>query len=136
MVAGAMAGVLIAMALFVARRDGAHGVRAGFKSSWLTLRGVVGPMVLGLTMAGMAEVALPAELVGQLMGDDARISGLTIGVLLGVLVPAGRYVVMPLAATLLGTGAGVGPIRRNFELRPNRPGPRHRLGARRRQCRH
>ncbi len=110
MVALILAGVLIALALFVARRDGVAGVRAGFASSWVALRGVVGPMVLGLTMAGMAEVALPAALVSRLMGDESQFSGVAIGVLLGALVPAGPYVVMPLAASLLSTGAGVGPI--------------------------
>ena len=109
MVVSILAGVLMVTALFVARRDGAAGVRAGFQTSWLALRGIVLPMALGLTMAGMAQVALPAELV-RLMGDESGISGVAMGALLGVLIPAGPYVVMPLAASLLGTGAGVGPI--------------------------
>ena len=100
----------MAMALFIARRDGADGLLKGLNGSWLALRGVILPMTLGLTVAGMAQVALPTALVRQLMGDESGISGVAIGVLIGMLTPVGPYVVMPLAASLLSTGAGVGPI--------------------------
>jgi len=110
MVAAIMAVTLMALALFIARRDGADGVLKGLNGSWLALRGVILPMALGLTMAGMAQVALPTALVRQLLGDESGISGVAIGVLIGMLTPAGPYVVMPLAASLLSTGAGVGPI--------------------------
>jgi uncharacterized membrane protein YraQ (UPF0718 family) len=67
-------------------------------------------MLLGMLLAGMAEVILPTELIGRWMGSDSGIVGVLIGTVLGAIMPAGPYVVMPLLGSAMTTGAGAGAI--------------------------
>jgi uncharacterized membrane protein YraQ (UPF0718 family) len=110
MATAVIAGLLVLATLLVIRRDGAAGVRESVAASGRTLRTIFIPMALGLTMAGMAQVVLPAEVVSRWMGNDAGVLGVLVGVIVGALIPAGPYVVLPLAGSLLLAGAGVGPL--------------------------
>ena len=54
-------------------------------------------------MVGRANAQAP-------VGDSAGLRGIAIGVLAGAMTPAGPYVAMPIAAVLLRSGAGFGPV--------------------------
>ena len=67
-------------------------------------------LLLGMLLAGMTQVILPADLVGRWMGSESGIVGVLIGAAVGSLVPAGPFVVFPLLGSILATGAGAGAV--------------------------
>ena len=62
-------------------------------------------------VAGMVQVLLPQELISKWIGAEAGIRGIFVGTVAGALAPGGPYVSLPIAATLLHAGAGVGAYR-------------------------
>lgn len=67
-------------------------------------------LVLAFLLAGMAEALLPAGFVERWLSDAAGLRGHLVAWLAGVLTPAGGLLGMPLAASLLKAGAGVGVL--------------------------
>ena len=105
-----MFGMLALTSLLVFRRDGIAGVRHGAAVSIAMTRSVLAQVVMGMLLAGMAQVVLPTEVVSGWMGSESGIRGVLIGVAVGSVVPAGPFVVLPLMGGLLAMGAGPGPI--------------------------
>ena len=107
--------IALAMALAVAsavvyRRHGVSGVSDGLALGAGMLRQVLPLMLLGMVLAGFTRVALPEDLISRWLGEDAGVTSVLLGAAAGALLPAGPYVMMPLLGSLLGAGAGVGPI--------------------------
>lgn len=105
-----MLGMLALASLAVFSRDGMVGVRQGAGISIGMARSVLPMVILGMVVAGIAQVVLPTELVSSWMGSESGIKGVAIGVAVGSVVPAGPYVVLPLLGGLLASGAGAGAI--------------------------
>lgn len=105
-----LAALVVASLALIYHRHGIDGVKQGIGQSWTMIRRIAPMMLIGLVIAGMAQVALPDELISRWLGDEAGFQGLLIGVAVGAIVPAGPYVVLPLLGSLLASGAGVGPI--------------------------
>ncbi len=105
-----MLAMLALASLAVYRREGIAGVRRGAVISITMTRSVLPMVVLGMVLAGIAQVVLPTEQVSSWMGSDSGIVGILIGTAVGAVVPAGPYVVLPLLGGLLASGAGVGPV--------------------------
>ena len=51
----------------------------------------------------------PQDLIQQWLGPESGWSGLLLAELIGLLLPGGPYVVLPLIAVLFQAGAGLGP---------------------------
>ena len=92
------------------RLEGWDGVREGFDGSVSLLGSALPFLLLGIALAGMIQVLVPPGAVGKWMGDDMGARGLLIGMLLGTLTPGGPFIMFPIAAALLNSGAGVGPM--------------------------
>jgi uncharacterized membrane protein YraQ (UPF0718 family) len=60
--------------------------------------------------AGFAEVLVPTEWVRETLGADSGLRGLVIATGAGVITPAGPFVSMPIAAVMVRSGAGAGPV--------------------------
>lgn len=67
-------------------------------------------LILGLTLAGMVQVLVPRELIAKWLGHASGLRGILIGSYIGVLMPGGPYVMLPLIASIYRAGAGVGPV--------------------------
>lgn len=96
--------------VLVAVRGGVSAVRDGLAVSVRLLRQVALLIVLGMALAALTRQVLPAELITRWMGDESGIVGILIATALGALVPGGPYVVLPLAGSVLASGAGVGAV--------------------------
>lgn len=67
-------------------------------------------LILGLTLAGLVQVLVPRELIAKWLGHTSGLRGILIGSYIGVLMPGGPYVMLPLIASIYRAGAGVGPV--------------------------
>ena len=105
-----LAGMVVVVTALVLVRRGPAGVRDGLSMSVGMLRQVALMLLLGMLLAGMTQVILPADLVGRWMGSESGIVGVLIGAAVGSLVPAGPFVVFPLLGSILATGAGAGAV--------------------------
>jgi uncharacterized membrane protein YraQ (UPF0718 family) len=89
---------------------GLDGLLEGTRASNALLWRALPYMVLGITLAGMLQVLVPPRTIARWMGDEAGITGLAIGVLAGMITPGGPYVMYPVAAALMNSGAGIGAL--------------------------
>tara|TARA_Y100001936_G_C15660304_1_gene450894 strand:+ start:87 stop:581 length:495 start_codon:yes stop_codon:yes gene_type:complete len=105
-----LAALVVIASIFAFRKQGITGIREGFVTSALLLRSVGKMLILGMTLSAMTQVILPEEIIIRWMGDESGINGILIGTVVGVLIPGGPYVVIPLAGSVFLSGAGVGPV--------------------------
>lgn len=74
------------------------------------LGGVWVELLLGFIIAGMLEVLVsPAEITAWL-GTESSFRGIVAGWMAGLLLPGGPYLLFPIAANLLRTGAAPGVL--------------------------
>ena len=80
-------------------------VQAGrlFDSVWLRL-------LLGFTLGGLIRVLIPNAIVARWLGHTSGLKGIIIGSYLGILIPGGPFVFLPVTASIYKAGAGPGPI--------------------------
>jgi len=83
---------------------------SGLKQGGYTVRLVWLRLLLGITLGGLVQVLIPAELIVEWMGPASGPSGILIGSCLGVIMAGGPYVQVPIIASIYKSGAGVGPI--------------------------
>jgi uncharacterized membrane protein YraQ (UPF0718 family) len=105
-----LAGLFIGVTLLVLRQHGIEGVRRGLAVSYRMLRMFGHLMLLGMLLAAMMRVVMPADVISGWMGAESGMTGILIGMAVGMVVPGGPYMTLPLAASLMASGAGVGPI--------------------------
>ena len=102
--------VLFAVAALAWLRGGQELVSQGFASGWDQLLRF-GPMiVVSFLAAGFADQLIPPAWVRQQLGADSGLRGIALATGVGILTPAGPFVSMPIAAAMMRTGAGVGPV--------------------------
>lgn len=89
-------------------------VGEGLKISFRTLAdpsiGLI-PLILSATLiAGLAQAAIPKEVISSFLGEEAGLKGIGLGTLLGIVMPGSPYAIFPLVGGLYKAGAGVGTI--------------------------
>lgn len=102
----ALVAVAAALAYFKEPALAGRGLSAGGRllgSVWVNL-------LLGFVLAGFIEVLLPKDTLLRWMGMESGWRGITTGWIAGLLVPGGPYVSFPIAAGLMRSGAGPGPL--------------------------
>lgn len=94
-----------ALAALAWLRGGEALVRAGFSEgvSQLVRFGLL--IAVSFLAAGFAQVLIPAEWIRSSLGRDAGLRGIVLASAAGVATPAGPFVSLPIAATLLRGGA-------------------------------
>ena len=83
-----------------------EGLRQGgimLKKTWLLL-------LIAFGVAGFIQVLVPKELVSTYLGTSAGYKGILLAWLIGSIMPGAPYVILPLSASLLALGAGIGPL--------------------------
>ena len=101
---------VLAIGLFLfawSRRDGSH-IR-GIKFSWQTLLRTTPMMIAAFLIGGYVSVLIPQNLIQELIGPDSGWRGLILAEVVGLMLPGGPYIVFPLIAFLVESGAGIGP---------------------------
>jgi uncharacterized membrane protein YraQ (UPF0718 family) len=102
--------ILAGLAMLAYTRGGSAMVSEGLGSGWdLLLR--FGPViVVSFLAAGFADLLIPREWVREQLGADSGMRGIALATGAGILTPAGPFVSMPIAAVMIRTGAGTGPV--------------------------
>lgn len=97
--------VAIALAALAWWRGGAPLLRAGLGEGidQLVRYGLL--IAVSFLAAGFAQVLIPREWIQGALGHDSGLRGIVLASAAGVATPAGPFVSLPIAATLLGAGA-------------------------------
>ena len=85
-------------------------VLRGFQSTGRLLGGVWMELALGFVLAGLLDVLIPPPVLSRWMGADHLGQGILVGWAAGLVMPGGPYLVFPVAANLLRSGAAPGPL--------------------------
>lgn len=102
--------VLFGLAFLAHARGGEQLVADGFRGGIDLLVRFAPVIVISFLAAGFAERLIPQEWVRERLGAGSGLAGILLGTGAGVLTPAGPFVSMPVAAVLIRSGAGAGPV--------------------------
>jgi uncharacterized membrane protein YraQ (UPF0718 family) len=102
--------VLAAVAALAWWRGGPELMSQGFASGWDSLVRFAPMIIVSFLAAGFADQLIPPAWVRQQLGADSGLRGIALATGVGILTPAGPFVSMPIAAAMIRTGAGAGPV--------------------------
>jgi uncharacterized membrane protein YraQ (UPF0718 family) len=105
--------VLALLALLAAlayARGGAPLVQQGLEGGGRMLARFALVILVSFLAAGIAEVLLPQSWMRSSLGESSGLRGILLATGLGALTPAGPFVAIPIAAVMVRSGAGVGPV--------------------------
>ncbi len=105
-----MAGLAVVLGALAWNRGGSALFVDGLRASGRSGARLLPLLAVVFLLAGFAEVLLPRELVARWLSERSGIRGLVIAMILGALTPGGGPVGLPLAATLMRQGAGIGVL--------------------------
>jgi uncharacterized membrane protein YraQ (UPF0718 family) len=105
-----LAGVLAGLAFLAWRQGGSELVWRGLGSggNQLVRYGLV--IALSFLAAGFAEVLIPTHWIRETFGEGSGLRGIVVASAVGIVTPAGPFVSMPIAAAMIRSGAGAGPV--------------------------
>lgn len=90
------------------RGEGQH--IAGLKAGFSILVQIMPLLILAFIVAGMVQVLIPREVIGQWVGAESGMRGILLGTIAGGLTPGGPYVSLPMVAGFFSAGAGIGTM--------------------------
>lgn len=67
-------------------------------------------LLLGFTLGGLVQVLIPKALIAKWLGHTSGLKGIFIGSYIGIIMPGGPFVSLPVVASIYRAGAGVGPV--------------------------
>jgi uncharacterized membrane protein YraQ (UPF0718 family) len=102
--------VTIALAGWLLLTGGVPRLEQGGRETLSLLSQIWPNFVLGILLAGLVTVAIPAELLSRHLGEDSGFRGLLIATIAGALTPGGPYFQFPLVASLYRSGVAAGPL--------------------------
>jgi len=102
-------GLTVAVLAFALVRDPTLALR-GFQSSGRLFSGVWMELALGFVLAGLLDVLIPSPVLSRWLGDEHLGQGILVGWAAGLVMPGGPYLVFPVVANLLKSGAAPGPL--------------------------
>lgn len=106
------AGILVITAAFLGifafRRGGSPLVKSGIATGFKTAKGIVPLLLLAFVASGLMEVAVPTGFIRSLLGEEAGLRGILIGMVAGAIIPGGPYVSFPIIASVFQAGATIG----------------------------
>jgi uncharacterized membrane protein YraQ (UPF0718 family) len=89
---------------------GPEAILAGLSTGTNIFISVVPLLIAAFLVAGLVQTLATKELVTKWLGTATGWKGIALACLAGGLMPGGPYVYFPIAAVLLQTGAGLGPL--------------------------
>jgi uncharacterized membrane protein YraQ (UPF0718 family) len=103
-------GLLAALLLIVAYRQGEGQHMTGLKAALNMTFDVLPLLIFAFIVAGMVQALLPPDQVSKWVGEESGLRGIFIGAAAGGFSPGGPFVSLPIAAGLLRTGASAGTV--------------------------
>lgn len=104
-----LTGLLFAALLVAFAKDPAMPVR-GLLATGKLARSVWPELLLGFLLAGLLDVLIPQPVLSRWLGAEHMAQGILVGWVAGLAIPGGPYLVFPVAANLLRSGAAPGPL--------------------------
>lgn len=84
---------------------------SGFAQTGKLLRRVLFQLLLGFALGGLIMVLVPSSLIMEWLGPASGLKGILLASLAGVIIGGGGPpIILPIIASLLTAGAGVGPV--------------------------
>jgi uncharacterized membrane protein YraQ (UPF0718 family) len=90
--------------------QGTQGVIQGFRGTARTFLDVWPLLLLAFGIAGFLRVVIPHDLISGALGSTSGIKGILIGWGAGAVMPGAPYAMLPVAGSLLSSGASIGPV--------------------------
>jgi len=109
-VATVIMGLIAIILLFIGYNRGAGEHLLGLKSAMEMTIQILPIVILAFIVAGMIQILIPQELLSKWIGKESGMRGILIGTVAGGLAPGNPYVNLPIAASLLRSGASVGAM--------------------------
>lgn len=78
-------------------------------ATW-TVLSVVPQLTIGILVAAFAQVVVPRDKVGRLLGEQSGLKGLVLATVFGVVMPGGPFASFPLVYALARSGADMGSL--------------------------
>jgi len=100
--------VVALILLIVAYSQGKSVCLTGLKTGGRMFINILPLLVSAFIIAGLVQVLLPKEVIGNWLSDSAGFKGILIACLVGAITPGGPYVSFPIAFSLYKSGAGIG----------------------------
>jgi uncharacterized protein len=104
-----LTGLLCAALLVALAKDPAMPAR-GLLATGRLLRGVWPELLLGFLLAGLLDVLIPQPVLSRWLGSEHMAQGILVGWVAGLAIPGGPYLLFPVAANLLRSGAAPVPL--------------------------
>lgn len=102
---------LVLLALIAALTTGGwETASSGFSQAGHLFSTVWVRLLLGFTLGGLIRVLIPSALIAKWLGHTSGFRGILIGSYIGIIMPGGPYVTLPVIASIYSAGAGVGPV--------------------------
>ncbi len=102
---------LVLLALIVAVTTGGwETASSGFSRAGHLFSTVWVRLLLGFTLGGLVRVLIPSAVITKWLGHASGFRGILIGSYIGIIMPGGPYVTLPVIASIYSAGAGVGPV--------------------------
>lgn len=83
---------------------------SGFLQAGQLVQTVWFRLILGFTLGGLIQVLIPRALIAKWLGHASGLKGILIGSYIGIIMPGGPWVTLPVIASIYRAGAGVGPV--------------------------
>lgn len=90
------------------RGDGSHIL--GMTSTAKMTVEILPLLLFSFIVAGMIQVLIPRETIAHWVGAESGLRGIFIGAFAGGLMPGGPFVSLPIAASIMKAGAGIGTM--------------------------
>ena len=99
-----------ALAWLAWARGGEELLRRGISDGAILLYRYALLIVVSFLAAGLASAILPEQWMARNLGAESGLRGILLATAAGIVTPAGPFVSMPIAAVMIRSGAGAGPI--------------------------
>jgi uncharacterized membrane protein YraQ (UPF0718 family) len=99
-----------ALAWLAYLRGGEALVRQGLSDGGMLLYRYALLILVSFLAAGLASAVVPEQWMARNLGADSGLRGILIAAAAGVVTPAGPFVSIPIAAVMIKSGAGSGPV--------------------------
>ncbi|MFC2070590.1 permease [Chloroflexota bacterium] len=103
-------GVLAVVLTIIAYTRGGGEHITGLKAAGTLLLQILPLLIFAFIVAGMIQLLVPTETISKWVGAESGMRGIFVGTAIGSLMPGGPYILLPVAAGMLRTGAGVGTM--------------------------
>ncbi|MEE8205159.1 MAG: permease, partial [Dehalococcoidales bacterium] len=102
--------IIAIVLLFIGYQKGGGEHIEGLKLGGEILIQIIPLLIFAFIVAGMIQVLIPAKIISRWVGRESGLRGILIGSIIGGFTPGGPFVSLPIAATMLRAGAGIGTM--------------------------